>query len=201
MPAIHTIGHSNHPIDVFVELLKRHGIEQIADVRSQPHSRFNPQFNRERLSASLRAAGIDYEPMGAELGARATDPECYVGDKVDYELLARSEAFRSGVARLAAAASERRIALLCAEKDPLACHRTILVCPHLEALGLDARHIREDGRIETGEAALERLLAEEDLRNHDLFRSRAELAAEAYRRRGARIAYERKPRSTRDARR
>jgi uncharacterized protein (DUF488 family) len=196
---VYTIGHSNHPIDVFVELLTRHGVQEVADVRSQPHSRFNPQYNRERLRASLGEAGIDYAFLGAELGARASDPECYVGDKVDYELLARSAPFRRGVERVAAAARERRVALLCAERDPLTCHRAILVCPHLQALGIDARHIREDGRIESGEAAVARLLAEEALGDGDLFASRAELVNEAHRRRGVRIAYARKPKAARDA--
>ncbi len=193
MPAVYTIGHSKHTIEVFVELLTRNGVQAVADVRSQPFSRFNPQFNRERLRESLAAIGIGYEFLGAELGARAADPDCYNGDRVDYELLAGSDSFRRGIARVAAAATERRTALVCAEKDPLTCHRAILLCPPLRELGIDARHILADGRIETDDAARERLLTEVGLGSGDLFHSPAERLREAYRRRGAAIAYERKP--------
>jgi uncharacterized protein (DUF488 family) len=189
MRELYTIGHSNHAIDKFVALLAAHGIETVADVRSQPYSRFNPQFKRDALRASLAAAGIGYEFLGAELGARASDPACYVDGKVDYALLAASEPFRRGIERVAALAGAGKIALLCAERDPLTCHRTILVCPELVARGFEPRHILADGGLETHAAALERLVAELGIGGPDLFDDTERLVAEAQRRRGRQIAY------------
>jgi uncharacterized protein (DUF488 family) len=188
---IYTIGHSNHSIDRFIELLTLHAVRAAADVRSHPYSRFNPQFRRDALCAALAEAGIDYVFLGRELGARSEDPACYVDGKVDYERLAQTAPFHAGLARAAAEASTRRVALICAEKDPLTCHRMILVCRALADRGFAAQHIREDGRVESGGAALARLLDEVGLVDGDLFRDRDERIAEAYRRRGEQIAYSR----------
>ena len=189
MPHVFTLGHSNHPIEKFVALLGAHGVRLVADVRSQPYSRFQPQFRREPLRAALAAAGIDYSFTGRELGARAEDPACYVDGKVDYDLLAATSEFAAGLERVATAASERPTALLCAERDPLTCHRTILVCRHLAERDIGARHILRDGNVEEGADAIARLIAEEELDDGDLFRNRAATIAEAYRRRGRKIAY------------
>src|SRR5689334_2499642 len=98
---IYTIGHSNHPIDRFIALLRQHGIEAVADVRSTPYSRFNPQFRKEKLQAALASAGIRYVFLGEELGARSKDPECYdEGGRVSYTRLASTDLFRRGIDRL-----------------------------------------------------------------------------------------------------
>ena len=186
---VYTIGHSNHPIEKFIELLTAHNVTAVADVRSHPYSRFNPHFNRERLRADLGTAGMAYAFLGRELGARPEDASCYVKGKVGYELLARTPLFREGLSRILQGVESQRIALMCAEKDPLTCHRAILVCRHLVAHGLGARHILEDGRIESHDEALSRLLAEFGLNENDLFRSRDEAILEAYDRRGRQIAY------------
>src|SRR5438067_1016033 len=167
---VYTIGHSNHPISKLVELLLEHDITAVADVRSHPYSRFSPQFNREGLQAELSTAGITYVFLGRELGARSEDPNCYENGKVQYDRLARTAPFREGISRLADSAGDYRITLMCAEKDPLTCHRAILICRHLAAKGIGAKHILEDGRIETHEAAISRLLAELGLDESDLFR-------------------------------
>ncbi|HZF29499.1 MAG TPA: DUF488 domain-containing protein [Gammaproteobacteria bacterium] len=193
MRAIYTIGHSNHPIQELIGLLAQHGVDLVADVRSHPSSRFNPQFNRESLRASLAGAGVDYEFLGRELGARATDDSVYVEGKVDYERLARTAPFQQGIERVTEAAAIRRVALMCAEKDPIGCHRAILVCPALAARGLAPLHIHADGRLESDAELGERLLAELGLAAGDLFRDRAALLAEAYRRRGRELGYERRP--------
>jgi uncharacterized protein (DUF488 family) len=192
MRSIYTLGHSNHAIERFIALLTAHGVETVADVRSQPYSRFNPQFKREALRTSLAGAGIGYEFLGAELGARSPDPACYVDGKVDYALLAASEPFRRGVDRVAALAAAGSVALLCAERDPLTCHRTLLVCPALVERGFTPVHILADGSLETHAAALERLIAELGMGAPDLFGGADELIAEAQRERGRRIAYTRK---------
>ena len=98
---IYTIGHSHHPIERFIALLQPHGIDALADVRSTPYSRFNPQFNREKLQASLATAGIRYVILGEESGARTKDPSCYDDTgRVSYARLDRSEPFRRGLERL-----------------------------------------------------------------------------------------------------
>ena len=129
---VFTVGHSTHALDDFLALLLRHGITAIADVRSSPYSRMNPQFNRETLHAALKGAGIAYVFLGAELGARSRDPDCYEDGKVQYDRLARTAAFQRGLARVQQGAAQYRLALMCAEKEPLDCHRTILVARHLE---------------------------------------------------------------------
>lgn len=186
---VYTIGHSNHLVEKFLELLSAHNVNAVADVRSHPYSRFNPQFNREKLRTALRTAGVAYAFLGRELGARSEDPNCYINGKVQYDLLARTLLFKEGLSRLALGADSHRIALMCAEKDPLTCHRAILVCRHLVAQGIGAQHILEDGRVESHDAALSRLFAELGLDENDLFRSRDEVMLEAYDRRGEQIAY------------
>jgi uncharacterized protein (DUF488 family) len=193
---VYTIGHSNHPIERFLELLRMHAVEAIADVRSHPHSRFNPQFSLKRLRAALEDAGVAYLFLGRELGARSNDPGVYVDGKVDYGRLARTPRFEEGVARVCGAADIARVALMCAERDPIECHRAILVCPALHARGVDARHIREDGRLESRAELEARLLdaaGSHEGMTQDLFpelrEDRERRIAEAYRRRGRQIAF------------
>jgi uncharacterized protein (DUF488 family) len=186
---VYTIGHSNHAIGEFIALLREHSIARVADVRSHPYSRFNPQFGAKRLGATLEDARVAYELLGRELGARSTDAACVVDGRVDYALLARTPAFASGLARVAAAAGRERVALLCAEKDPFDCHRAILVCRELVARGIDAAHIREDGRLETRAELDARVLAACGGGESDLFASPAERLVNAYRHRGSQIAF------------
>lgn len=189
MSTVYTIGHSTHSTEKFLELLGMHEISAIGDVRSRPYSRFNPQFNRENLSKDLERSGIAYVFLGAELGARSEDPGCFVGGKVQYDLLAKTELFQEGLRRIAKGAGVQRVALMCAEKDPLTCHRAILVCRHLASMGVAAQHIREDGRLESHGEALTRLLGELGIAEPQLFRSRDDLIVEAYELRSQQIAY------------
>lgn len=193
---VYTIGHSTHSIEKVIELLTAYGVTAVADVRSHPYSRFNPQFNRENLRADLKTAGISYAFLGRELGARSEDLTCYVDGTVQYDLLARTDLFQEGLTRVAEGARSHRIALMCAEKDPLTCHRAILVCRHLSTRGIAAQHILEDGRLESHNEALTRLLAELGFAGPDLFRSRNDLIVEAYDRRGKQIAYTEKASSS-----
>jgi len=186
---VYTIGHSSHSIEKLIELLAMHGISAAGDVRSQPFSRLHPQFNRDQLEPALKKAGIAYVFLGRELGARTEDRSCYVGGKVQYDRLAKTPLFQEGLARVAQGAARRRLTLLCAEKDPLTCHRAILVCRHLTTLGVPSQHILADGSIETHEQAIVRLIAEVGLPESDLFRTREQIIADAYDRRGSVIAY------------
>lgn len=185
-----TIGHSNLSIEEFVGLLTKHGVTAIADVRSSPYSRYLPHFNREPLKQALSAIGVAYVFLGEELGARRNEEPCYVDDVARYELIAKTEAFQKGLTRLKEGAAKHAIALMCAEKDPLTCHRTILVCRQLREQA-EISHILETGEVETQLQAETRLLRLVGLPERDLFRSRAELLEEAYMRQGAEIAYRR----------
>ena len=187
--ALYTIGHSTHTAQKMVDLLRLHGITAIADVRSSPCSRMNPQFNRDSFSDLLKTCKIAYVFLGRELGARSKDRSCYSQGKVQYDLLARTHLFQDGLDRVIHGMKTHRVALLCAEKDPLTCHRAILVCRHLVTRGVVVRHIREDGRIENHEETLSRLLAEHGLPERDLFRNRSEMIEQAYSERGDKISY------------
>src|SRR5579884_1106329 len=185
--SVFTIGHSTHGADKFRDLLTGHGVDAVADVRSSPYSRFNPRFNREKLSADLKKTRIAYVFLGAELGARSEDRSCYIDGKVQYDLLAQTQLFRHGLGRVIRGARTHRIALMCAEKDPLTCHRCILVSRYLVAQQVDVQHILADGRLESHAEALARLLRE--LQLPELLRPRDEVVEEAYRVRGDEIAY------------
>jgi len=186
---VFTIGHSTHALEAFLDLLRKHGVTALADVRSSPYSRFNPQYNKSELANALAANGIKYVFLGRELGARSDDRSCYRDGRVSYELLARAEPFRSGIERVRRGADEHRIALMCAEKEPLECHRTLLVARALAEQGLEVSHILGDGRLETHRDAMVRLLDVTGLPREDLFRSQAELVSEALRRQEDKIAY------------
>ena len=190
MPEIFTIGHSCHELPQLIGLLKAHRIEAVADVRSSPYSARLPQFNREYLQAVLRQNQINYVFLGKELGARRSERDCYHGSRADYELIAKLPAFQEGLGRLERGLQQFRIALLCAEKDPLTCHRTILVCRHLKNRGIAIHHILEDGQIEPHSLAEQRLMDEESIPTDDLFLSASDLLNRAYQRRAERIAYE-----------
>lgn len=188
---VYTVGHSNHGIEKFLAMLSSNGITAIADVRSSPFSRFNPQFNREELKRSLTAKTIRYVFLGAELGARSDDPSCYVNGKVQYDRLAESPAFRFGVSRVLEGAKSHHIALMCAEKDPIDCHRTILVARDLSERGVEVIHILADGSTESHDQSMDRLLDSLGISTHDMFRTREQILEDAYRQQGSRIAYDR----------
>lgn len=184
-----TIGHSNHELDRFAELLRQHNVTAIADVRSSPYSRFNPQFNRDVLEAALRRRGVRYVFVGDELGARRSETDCYVDRKARYDLIAKTPEFAEGLARIRRGLADHQVALMCAEKDPLTCHRTILICRHLRGFAIEIAHILEDGSLESMQQAEDRLLALMRVPSQDLFRGKDELIEEAYDKQAEKIAY------------
>jgi len=183
-----TVGHSNHECDQFLALLQRHQVTAIADVRSQPYSQYTPQFNRETLESALRRRRIQYVFMGNELGARRAERECYLAGQARYELIAKLPLFQAGLERVKRGIETHRVALMCSEKDPLTCHRTILVCRHLRA-AINISHILENGMLESHEQAETRLLTLAGLPEADLFHGRAELIERAYDLQGEQIAF------------
>lgn len=185
-----TIGHSNHPIETFIELLHRHGVTAVGDVRSHPYSRYVPQYSREPLKAALTRAGIAYVFLGKELGARSENPACYKQGKVQYDCLAKQPQFAEGIRRVIEGMRRHSIALMCAEKDPLECHRTLLVARHLHDAGLEITHIHADGSLENHETLESRLLSVCKLPEGDMFQQRGEFVSEAYAIQSERVAYQ-----------
>ncbi len=184
--SVYSIGHSNHTIARFVALLRGQEVSAVADVRSVPYSRRLPHFGKAELQQSLKTAGIAYVFLGDQLGARPKDPACYHDGQVDYDLIAATAAFRAGLTRVEQGAERYRLALLCAEREPLDCHRTILVSRHLQDRGAEIRHILADGTLEPHSATEDRLLRQTNLETGDLFGTKSDRGAllrEAYRRR------------------
>ena len=208
---VFTIGHSNHEPAAFLALLQAHGVTAVVDVRSAPYSRYMPHFNKEVLADALREAGIGYTFRGKELGGQPADRTLYDADgRIAYGKLAATAAFKHGIKFVLDAASVhpstgsepaphvmrgrtdapvvRRLALMCSEKEPLDCHRTLLIAQTLAKQGVSVAHIHADGSLETHDDALNRLLDKFDLPHHgDLFRSRQEVIADAVARRAQRV--------------
>ena len=184
-----TVGHSNHSLEQLLDLLLQHHVSAIGDVRSSPYSRFCPQFNQDVLKSALAQVGIAYVFLGKELGARPDDLDCIVNGRMSYERLAARPEFRDGLSRVLQGLTKYRLALMCAEKDPVDCHRMILVCHHLRSPELEIRHILADGSAETNEAAERRLCERVEL-HASLFETEAEVIEQAYGRRAEQIAYQ-----------
>ena len=148
-PIIFTIGHSNHPMERFLELLRQAGIERLVDVRSQPYSRWVPQFRRRTLAEALPEAGVDYVFLGEALGGRPSGDEFYAADgKPDYAARIRAPDFQAGVEELLRLAAERPTVIMCAEENPARCHRRALIAPVLLARGTGVVHVRGDARLQ-----------------------------------------------------
>ncbi|HEY6258835.1 MAG TPA: DUF488 domain-containing protein [Xanthobacteraceae bacterium] len=182
-----TIGHSNLPAERFMALLKGAAVTAIADVRSVPFSRRFPWFAGEALAARLQGAGVAYLPLGEALGGRPRDPALYCDGVADYEKMAATPPFCAGLDRLGEAMARYRLCVMCAEREPLDCHRCLLVGRALAERGLALGHILVDGTIEPHAATEERLLGHLG-GSVDLFASGADRLAEAYRRRARKVA-------------
>ena len=143
---IYTIGHSSHPAEFFLELLQTHGVDCIVDVRSTPASQYNPQYNKPVLANFLKFNNIMYLHFGKEFGARHTNSALHSDDgKVNFEKVQATEAFREGVRRLEEGVEKGFFpALMCAEGDPLDCHRFSMISGYLEERGFEVRHILKD---------------------------------------------------------
>ena len=144
-PVLFTIGQSTHSPSRFIELLNMNEIQALVDVRTSPYSKYNPQFNKDTLQALLKSNGIYYVFLGKYLGARRDEDECYINNKVVYSEVAKTKAFKDGLMRLYEGANKMRIAIMCAEKDPLTCHRTILVAHYAQHYFKEVNHILEEG--------------------------------------------------------
>jgi uncharacterized protein (DUF488 family) len=184
-----SIGHSNVPAERFVAMLRGAGVTAIADVRSKPVSRFFPWFSAKALAARLEQNGIGYQSYGGSLGGRPRDAKLYCDGVADYEAMARRPEFQAGLDALMAEAARHRICLMCAEREPLDCHRCLLVARSLDQRGLAVGHILHEGAIESHRITEQRLLALSG-EGDDLFLTgQGGRLAAAYRCRARAVAY------------
>jgi len=135
--AIFTVGHSTLPIDCFIALLKTYGIEQLADIRTVPRSRYNPQFNADALAHTLAAEHIEYTPLpglGGLRHPRKDSPNAGWRNKSfrGYADYMQTAAFREALDRLIGMSRDKRVAIMCAEAVPWRCHRSLVA----DALGV-----------------------------------------------------------------
>jgi uncharacterized protein (DUF488 family) len=128
MTTIYTVGHGAASLQLFRNVLEAAEITLVVDVRSQPYSRWHPQYSRKELSYSLGLWSIEYQWKGANLGGR--------GENIR---------FPETVQELAVLASKRTIALMCSEGHPKLCHRRTMLAPAFQAHGLDVVHLLHDG--------------------------------------------------------
>jgi uncharacterized protein (DUF488 family) len=146
--SIVTIGYGARSLDEFLDVLGQHGVSYLIDVRRWARSRYKPEFSRPTLEPALADRGITYVHMGETLGGIPDDAGSYVEGKVDYEHVAESESFRSGLARLRTI-HEKGLpaALMCSEGKPELCHRSKLIGEALAKEGIVISHIDPDGTL------------------------------------------------------
>lgn len=157
---IFTIGHSNHPADYFLELLQAHGVDCVVDVRSTPASQYNPQYNKPALAGFLKNNDVLYLHFGREFGARHTNTLLHDDEgRVDFEKVQASGAFAEGVKRLDEGVEKGYFpALMCAEADPLDCHRFSMIAAYLKDHGFEVRHILKENEWVSHEELEQELL-------------------------------------------
>jgi len=190
MKQLFTVGYAAFDnFSSFNEWLQYYKVEAIADVRSLPYSRIRPEFNKDILMNNLKKSDIKYVFIGDHCGARVDDLSCYVDGYVDYTKVKETKNFKTGIERILKGLSSYNIGLLCAEKDPINCHRDILVCRNLKTYNISINHILADGKLEDNDATEKRLLNVLKLTDNDLFISAEEQLELAYDRQGKNIAY------------
>lgn len=191
---VYTIGHSNHPIEEFIKLLNHYSINCVCDVRSTPYSRYAEQYNREYLKEVLESKNIMYLYFGDEFGARRNEKSLLTDGVVDFIKVAKDDKFICGITRVKKGIQkDYRIVLMCTEKEPLECHRTILVSKNLEASGISVAHILANGFVKSHKIIEEELVKKyfPDANQTSLFDTRELMdnLAESYRRANLEIGY------------
>ncbi len=192
MGQLYTLGYSGLEIANFLALVARYNIDVICDVRSTPYSTYKPDFTRAAFKQHLNAAGVKYVFLGDKLGARPSDRRCYVDGQAVYEKIAQTALFNEGLARVHKGVKTLNLALVCSERDPIECHRTILVVNRLDNLRASTLHIHTDGATETQDALDERLVAHHRLTPPPLLckpGDQDDAIVEAYQMQSSAIAY------------
>ncbi len=184
-----SIGHSNVAAERFIGMLRGAGIDAVADVRSIPVSRRFPWFSGKNLAARLQHDGIAYAAFDDALGGRPRERALYRDGVADYEAMEKRDEFRAGLARLQDVAARHSVCMMCAEREPLDCHRCLLVARALAERGLTIGHILYDGTIEPHATTEQRLLAEMGLQGDLLLSGHDDRLAAAYCRRARSVAY------------
>ena len=175
-----TVGYASFSIKDFIETLRKHDITALIDVRSAPYSKYKPEFKKDNLNKILADNSISYIFLGKYVGARVEDPECYIEGKLNYHLLNETENFKTGINRIFNGMKDYRIALMCAEKDPVNCHRTFLICRTLRSYPIKILHILDGGSLEDHCDTEGRLLKLHGLDQEDIFRTERERVEEVY---------------------
>ncbi len=153
---IYTIGYGNRSIEAFIDLLQKYHIQYLADIRSHPYSKFNPDFSQAALEQRLKQHHIKYMFLGDALGGRPEDSSCYIDGKVDYEKVRQTHAFREGIKRIHDAWDKQLpVVLMCSELKPQECHRSKLVGSALAEQHITVAHIDEEGNSKTQEEVLQ----------------------------------------------
>lgn len=188
-----TIGHSNLAYEDFLKLLRGADVTAIADVRSAPYSRHHPHFNGDTLKAELSADGVSYVFLGNELGGRPKDKSFFCEGVADYEKMARTPSFESGIQRVIEGQKRYRIALMCSEHNPLDCHRCLLVGRALFDRHFTVNHILFNGNLKD-QSEIERDLLAMARQNRADFFPTDQISA-AYRDRSMKVAFSNAPKS------
>jgi len=164
---------------VFIRLMKRHRIDAVADVRSVPYSRIWKGFNRDAIRSALTYSNIYYVYLGDVCGARLDDESAYQDGTLLYPAVQKNDLFQKGLRRLKKGLQHYRIALMCAEKDPLDCHRFLLICRQM-AHDTDISHIRPNGTLESQSKLEKRMLQQYQLDQPSLFDTSEMCLEQAY---------------------
>ena len=145
---VFTIGHSNLPLGSFIELLKQHAISTVADVRSQPFSSYNPQFNQNNLANHLELNHINYKSLGNKLGGHPRNRTLYyLKGSPDYSRIEQSQLYQQGISELIQIVREKKVAIMCSESNFRECHRYHLIAKTLVLHGIEVKHIQSDGSL------------------------------------------------------
>lgn len=187
-----TIGHSTQSLDRFLDLLRMADVSAVADVRSSPFSKRYPHFSKPVLHQSLKDNGFEYAFLGKELGGRPNSSSLYCGSIADYEKMALEPSYIKGIERIVNGSKKHKIAMMCSEHNPLDCHRCLLVSRSLNEKGYSISHILSNGNIESHHDIEMTLLKMFGSTEDDMFTSREDKLAKAYRSRAMSVAY-RKP--------
>ena len=166
---LYTIGHGNRKPEDFLAILKDFGIKYLIDVRSQPYSKFNPQYNQADLNYFLEHNDIKYVFMGDTIGGRPTDKSCYDSEgKVDYEIVKTKDFFLNGIERLKTAYNKDiNVVIMCSESKPCECHRSKLIGRVLDLDKIVLKHIDEKGKVKDQASVINEL--NKGLSEFDLF--------------------------------
>lgn len=157
---LYTIGHSQHDVAYFIDMLRKYDINYVLDVRSTPYSQFAEKYNRENIRAVLKKAGIEYSFMGNYFGARPEDRTLYSQDGyLDFEKTRNSVKFQNGVNNVIKGIhAGNNITLMCTEKNPIECHRAIMVARTFYERNIEVQHILADSSLQSHEVLNQRLI-------------------------------------------